>query len=58
MAYVGVALGVLDVRLRPFVLSFTVTFLATHLAEAFELRRLMAPVLAPRDGASDRDERT
>jgi hypothetical protein len=55
VAYVGVVLGVFGAGLRPFVLSFTVTFLATHLAEAFELRRLMAPVLAPRDGASGRD---
>ena len=45
VVYVVVVLGVLDVTLRPFVLSFTVTFLATHLAEAYCLRRLMAPVL-------------
>jgi hypothetical protein len=55
VAYVVVVLAVLDVRLRPFVLSFTVTFLVTHLAEAFELRRLMATVLAPRAGASGRE---
>jgi hypothetical protein len=55
VAYVGVTMAVFGVGLRPFVLSFTVTFLATHLAEAFELRRLMAPVLAPREGASGRD---
>ena len=55
VAYVVVVLTMSGARLRPFVLSFTVTFLATHLAEAFELRRLMAPVLAPREGASGRD---
>ena len=55
VAYVVVVLTVFGARLRPFVLSFTITFLATHLAEAFELRRLMAPVLAPRQGASGSD---
>ena len=48
VAYVVVALAVVGVRLRPFVLSFTVTFLALHLVEAFLLRRLMAPVLERR----------
>lgn len=43
--YVVVVLGVFDAGLRPFVVSFTVTFLAAHLAEAYCLRRLMAPVL-------------
>jgi len=45
VAYVAVMLAVFEVRLRPFVLSLTVTFLATHLAEAYCLRQLMAPVL-------------
>lgn len=40
VAYVVVMLGVFDQRLRPFVISFTSTFLATHLAEAYCLRRL------------------
>ena len=55
VAYVVVVMAGFGVALRPFVLSFTATFLAAHLAEAFELRRLMAPVLAPREGASGRD---
>lgn len=45
VAYVVVMVGVFDMRLRPFVISFTVMFLAAHLAEAYCLRRLMAPVL-------------
>ena len=55
VAYVVVMLKVADAWPAPFLLSFIVTFLATHLAEAFELRRLMAQVLAPREGASGRD---
>jgi hypothetical protein len=47
VGYVAVMLGMFDTRQWPFVASLTVTFLATHLAEAYCLRRLMAPVLAP-----------
>ena len=45
VTYVVVVLAVFDAGLRPFVVSFTVTFLAAHLAEAYCLRHLMAPVL-------------
>lgn len=45
VGYVVVVLAVFGAELRPFVLSFTVAFLAAHLAEAYCLRRLMAPVL-------------
>ncbi len=45
VGYVVVMLKGVDVRPTPFVASLTVTFLATHLAEAYCLRRLMAPVL-------------
>lgn len=45
VAYVVVMLKVFDARPVPFVLSFTVTFFATHLAEAYCLKRLMAQVL-------------
>lgn len=42
VAYVVVMLKVFDARPRAFVLSFSVAYLATHLAEAYCLRRLMA----------------
>ena len=42
VAYVVVMVKVVEARPMPFVLSFTVTYLATHLAEAYCLRRLMA----------------
>ncbi len=42
VAYVVVMLKVADARPLPFLLSFIATFLATHLAEAYGLRRLMA----------------
>ena len=42
VAYVVVMLKVADARPMPFVLSFIGTYLATHLAEALCLRRLMA----------------
>ena len=45
IGYVALVAGVFDVRLTPFVLSFTVAFLATYLAEAYGLWRMMAPVL-------------
>ncbi len=45
VGYVVVMLRGFDARPMPFVVSLTVTFLATHLAEAYCLRRLMAPVL-------------
>ncbi|HUR21505.1 MAG TPA: hypothetical protein VMZ90_11890 [Vicinamibacterales bacterium] len=42
VAYVVMMLKVVEVRPMPFVLSFIGTYLATHLAEAYCLRRLMA----------------
>lgn len=45
VTYVVVVLAVFGAELRPFALSFTATFLIAHLAEAYCLRRLMAPVL-------------
>ena len=42
VAYVVMMLKVVDARPMPFVLSFIGTYLATHLAEAYCLRRLMA----------------
>lgn len=45
IAYVALIAGVFDVRLTPFAISFTVAFLATYLAEAYGLWRMMAPVL-------------
>ncbi len=42
VAYVVLMLKVVDVRPMPFVLSFIGTYMATHLAEAYCLRRLMA----------------
>lgn len=45
VGYVALVAGVFDVRLTPFVISFTVAFLATYLAEAYGLWRMMAPVL-------------
>lgn len=48
VAYVVVMLKVVGARPVPFILSLTVTFFATHLAEAYCLRRLMAPVLMER----------
>ena len=41
-AYVAVMIGVLSLRPVPFVASFTVSFIALHLLEAFALRRLFA----------------
>ena len=38
--YVAVMLGVLGLRPVPFVASFTISFIASHLIEAFSLRRL------------------
>lgn len=38
--YVAVMLSLLDVRPVPFVASFTISFIASHLIEAFSLRRL------------------
>ena len=40
VAYVVVMLKVFEARPKPFVAIFTVTFLATHFAEAYCLRRL------------------
>ena len=45
VGYVVIVLKGFEVRPVPFVVSLTVTFLATHLAEALCLKRLMAPVL-------------
>jgi hypothetical protein len=42
VAYVVMMLKVADARPTPFLLSFIGTYLATHLAEAYCLRRLMA----------------
>jgi hypothetical protein len=42
VAYVVMMLKVMDARPMPFVLSFIGAYLATHLAEAYCLRRLMA----------------
>ena len=42
VAYVVVMVKVADARPMPFLLSFIGTYLATHLAEAYCLRRLMA----------------
>jgi hypothetical protein len=42
VAYVIVMVKVADARPMPFLLSFIATYLATHLAEAYCLRRLMA----------------
>ncbi len=52
LGYVGFVLGVLGARVVPFVTSFTVAFLATHLTEAYCLRRLVAQghAEAPADG--------
>ena len=44
VAYVVVMVKVADARPMPFFLSFIGTYLATHLAEAYCLRRLMATV--------------
>ncbi len=44
IGYVALVAGVFDVRLTPFAISFTVAFLATYLAEAYGLRRMMARV--------------
>jgi hypothetical protein len=41
-SYVVIALRVLSLRPIPFVVSFTVYFIALHLAEALSLRRLFA----------------
>src|SRR5262245_36218960 len=41
-AYVATALKVLAVEPTPFVISFMVSFLLLHLAEAFALKRLFA----------------
>jgi hypothetical protein len=40
--YVAVMLGVVQLRPVPFIASFTASFVALHLAEAFCLRRLFA----------------
>ena len=45
IGYAALVAGVFDVRLTPFAISFTVAFLATYLAEAYGLWRMMAPVL-------------
>ena len=42
VAYVVLMVKVADARPMPFLLSFIGTYLATHLAEAYCLRRLMA----------------
>jgi len=42
--YVAVVAGLFDVRVTPFAISFTVTFLAAYTAEAYGLWRMMAPV--------------
>ena len=42
VAYVVGMLKVVEVRPEPFVLSFILTFMATHFAEAYCLRRLTA----------------
>jgi hypothetical protein len=42
VAYVVMVLKVLEARPMPFFLSFIATYLVTHLAEAYCLRRLMA----------------
>lgn len=41
-AYLAVMLKVLSLRAVPFVVSFTASFIALHLAEAFWFRRLFA----------------
>lgn len=41
-AYVAVMLGVLSRRPVPFVIGFTISFIALHVMEAFRLRRLLA----------------
>jgi hypothetical protein len=41
-AYVAVMLKMLSLRPVPFMMSFTASFIALHLAEAFSLRRLFA----------------
>lgn len=43
VAYVVMMVKVVDARPMPFLLSFIGTYMATHLAEAYCLRRLMAP---------------
>lgn len=45
VAYVAVMLKGFDARPAPFVAAFIVAYMVTHLAEAYCLRRLMAPVL-------------
>jgi hypothetical protein len=42
VAYVVVMVKVVDARPMPFLLTFIGTYLATHLAEAYCLRRLLA----------------
>jgi hypothetical protein len=44
VGFVVLVAGVLNVRLTPFVISFTVAFVATYAAEARGLWRMMAPV--------------
>lgn len=44
VVYVVVMVKVAEARPMPFFLSFIATYLATHLAEAYCLRRLMATV--------------
>jgi hypothetical protein len=39
-AYVGIVIGVLQVRPRPFVVSFTAAFIVSYAVEAFYMRRL------------------
>lgn len=41
-AYVAVMIGLFSLRPVPFVASFTASFIALHLVEAFALRRLFA----------------
>lgn len=48
VAYVVVMVKVADARPGPFLLSFIATYMATHFAEGYCLRRLMASVLVSR----------
>ena len=55
--YVGVMLGVWDLRPVPFVISFAGSFVALHAMEALFLRRmLMDGVLLPGGGRARRDD--
>jgi hypothetical protein len=50
-AYVGLVIGVLDVRRAPFVASFAGYFIGLHMIEAHLLKRLFVSDIATRRGA-------